>query len=152
METPHSAKLYSMLKPSTRTDSYYIYAVRNWPISITALYKVLGVLEDWWFISLLSPEGFYSLTIGLVARWSLLGLPRSLQWRHNGRDSISNHQPHDCLLNRLFRHRSKKTSKLRVTGLCVGNSPGIDEFPAQMASTRKMFPFDYVIIGVTHLC
>ena len=43
--------------------------------------------------------------------------------RHNGRDSVSNHQPHHCLLNRLFRRRSKKTSKLRVTGLCVGNSP-----------------------------
>ena len=57
-----------------------------------------------------------------------------LRWRHNERDSVSNHQPHDCLLNRLFRRRSKKTSKLRVTGLCVGNSPGTGEFPAQMAS------------------
>ena len=57
-----------------------------------------------------------------------------LRWRHNGRDSGSNHQPHDCLLNRLFRRRSKKTSKLRVTGLCTGNSPGTGEFPAQMAS------------------
>ena len=28
----------------------------------------------------------------------------------------------------------KKTSKLRVTGLCEGNSPGTGEFPAQMAS------------------
>ena len=46
----------------------------------------------------------------------------SLHWRHNGYDSVSNHQPHDCLLNRLFRRRSKKTSKLRVTGLCAGNS------------------------------
>ena len=36
---------------------------------------------------------------------------------------VSNHQPHDCLLNRLFRRRSKKTSELPVTGLCVGNSP-----------------------------
>ena len=34
-------------------------------------------------------------------------------------------------LNRLFRCRSKKTSKLRVTGLCVGNSPMTGEFPAQ---------------------
>ena len=59
--------------------------------------------------------------------------PDPLQWRHNGRDSVSNHQPHDCLLNRLFRRRSKKTSKLRVTGLCAGNSPGTGEFPAQMA-------------------
>ena len=56
-----------------------------------------------------------------------------LPWRHNGRDSISNHQPYDCLLNHLFRRRWKKTSKLRGTGLCVGNSPGTSEFPAQMA-------------------
>ena len=58
----------------------------------------------------------------------------SLQWRHNQRDGVSNHQPHDCLLNRLFRRRSKKTSKLCVTGLCAGNSPVTSEFPTQKAS------------------
>ena len=58
----------------------------------------------------------------------------SLRWRHNDYNGVSNHQPHGCLLNRLFRRRSKKTSKLRVTGLCVGNSPGTGEFPAQRAS------------------
>ena len=58
----------------------------------------------------------------------------SLRWRHNGHDSVPNHQPHDCLLNCLFRRRSKKASKLRVTGLCAGNSPETGEFPAQMAS------------------
>ena len=61
----------------------------------------------------------------------------ALLWRHNGRDSVSNHQPHDCSLNRLFRRRSKKTSKLRVTGLCEGNSPGTGEFPAQRASNAE---------------
>ena len=61
----------------------------------------------------------------------------ALQWHHNGRDSISNHQPHDYLLNRLFRRRSKKTSKLRVTGLCEWNSLGTGEFPGQMASNEK---------------
>ena len=60
-----------------------------------------------------------------------------LQWRHNGLDSVSNHQPHDCLLNGLFRRRSKKTSKLRVTGLCAGNSPVTGEFPAQMATNAE---------------
>ena len=60
-----------------------------------------------------------------------------LQWRHNGRDGVSHHQPHQCLLNRLFGHRSKKTPKLRVTGLFVGNSPGTGEFPAQMASNAE---------------
>ena len=63
--------------------------------------------------------------------------PLTLQWRHNGCDIASNHQPHDCLLNRLFRRRSKKTSKLRVTGLCVRNSPETGEFPAQMASNAE---------------
>ena len=58
----------------------------------------------------------------------------SLQWYHNERDVVSNHQPHDCLLNCLFRRRSKKTSKLHATGLCAGNSPVTGEFPAQMAS------------------
>ena len=61
----------------------------------------------------------------------------SLQWRHNGRDSVSNHQPYDCFLNRLFRRRSKKTPKLRVTGLCARSSPGTGEFPAQMASNTE---------------
>ena len=63
-----------------------------------------------------------------------LNTTEPLRWRHNGHNSVSNHQPHHCLLNRLFRRRSKKISKLRVTGLCVGNSPGTGEFPAQMTS------------------
>ena len=41
------------------------------------------------------------------------------------------------LLNRVFRRRSKKTSKLRVTGLCEGNSPVTGEFPAQRASNAE---------------
>ena len=57
-----------------------------------------------------------------------------LPWRHNERDGISNHQPHDCLLNGLFRSRSKKTPKLRITVLYEGNSPVTREFPAQRAS------------------
>ena len=60
-----------------------------------------------------------------------------LQWRHNGHDSVSNHQPHDCLLKRFFRCRSKKTPKLRVTGLFEGNSPGSGDFPVQMASNAE---------------
>ena len=61
----------------------------------------------------------------------------TLQWRHNGRDSVSNHQVHDCLLNRLFRRRSEKTSKLCVTGLCAGNSSVTGEFSAHMASNAE---------------
>ena len=57
----------------------------------------------------------------------------TLQWHHNERDCVSNHQPHHCSLNCLFRCGSKKTSKLRVTGLCEGNSP----VTAQMASNAE---------------
>ena len=72
-----------------------------------------------------------------LLRSSHLSFTIPLRWRHNGRDSVSNHQPHHCLLNLLFRRRSKKTLKLRVTGFCVGNSPGTGEFPAQMASNAE---------------
>ena len=74
-----------------------------------------------------------------MAGWLLWYCPShfTLRWRHNGRDSVSNHQPHHCLLNRLFRRRSKKTSKRRVTGLCAWNSPGTGEFPAQKASNAE---------------
>ena len=76
------------------------------------------------------------------SKWEIVemirhSISKSLRWRHNGRDGVSNHQPHDCLHNRVFRRRSKETSKLCVTGLCAGNSPGIGEFPAQKASNAK---------------
>ena len=61
----------------------------------------------------------------------------ALQWRDNERDGVLNHQSHDCLLNRLFSRKSKKTSKLRVTGLCEGNSPVTGEFPAHRASNAE---------------
>ena len=53
----------------------------------------------------------------------MLHLCKTSQWRHNERDSVSNHRCLDCLLNHLFRGRSKKTPKLRATGLCDGNAP-----------------------------
>ena len=61
----------------------------------------------------------------------------TLQWHHNERDGISNHQPHDCLLNRSFRRRSKKTPKLRVTGLYVGNTLMTGQFPAQRSNNTE---------------
>ena len=76
---------------------------------------------------------FWQLPVQPVMKIS----PKSSQWRFNERDGVSNHQPHQCLLNRLFRCRSQKTSKLRVTGLCEGNSPVTGEFPSQRASNAE---------------
>ena len=61
----------------------------------------------------------------------------TFQWHHNERDGVSNHQPHECLRNCLFRHKSKKTPKLHVTDLWQGNSPVTGEFPTQRASKAK---------------
>ena len=82
----------------------------------------------------------------------LIRMAHTVQWRHNGCDGVSNHQPHYSLLNRLFRRRSKKTSKLRVTCLCVR---GIHRWPVNSPHiwpvTRTMFPFDDVIMFKAHL-
>ena len=43
---------------------------------------------------------------GEIMEYFLQSTLSSLQWSRNERDGISNHQPHDCLLNSLYRHRS----------------------------------------------
>ena len=72
-----------------------------------------------------SPQKSQVHAILFTSKWTLW-------WRHNDHAGVSNHQPHGCLLNRLFRRKSKKTSKPRVTGLCAGNSPGISRTNGQL--------------------
>ena len=61
----------------------------------------------------------------------------SLQWRHNEHYDVSNHRRLDCLPNRLFMRRLKKTSKLCVTGLFEGNPPVTGGFPSHRASIAE---------------
>ena len=72
----------------------------------------------------------------LTSYWNEVAL-FLLQWCHNECHGISNHWCLDCLLNRLFRHRSKKTSKLHITALCEGNSLVTSEFSARRASNGE---------------
>ena len=96
------------------------------------VYKRMSLWATW--LSATHPQGSHPFAVlpHQIQMWK--PHPWPLRWRHNDHAGVSNHQPHGCLLNRLFRRKSKKTSKLRVTGLCAGNSPGTGEFPAQMAS------------------
>ena len=80
----------------------------------------------------LSSPQFSNLWHVCVGIWKL-----SLQWRYNERHGVSNHRSLDCLLSRLFRRRSKKIAKLRVSGLCEGNLPVTGEFPSQRASDAE---------------
>ena len=59
------------------------------------------------------------------------------QRRHNEHDGVSNHQPQDCLLNRLFGRWTKKTSKLRVTGFVRGELTGHRWIPHTKASNSE---------------
>ena len=56
---------------------------------------------------------------------------------YNVRDSVSNLRRLDCLFNRLFSRRSKKSSELRITCLCDGNPPVTGGFPSQRASNAE---------------
>ena len=46
-----------------------------------------------------SSGGFHCKCLAIV----LMCCFDTLQWRHNERHGVSNHQPHDCLLNRLLK-------------------------------------------------
>ena len=129
------------------TDFIYMYPIFKWVQWLDKYGSGAGI-----FSQELSPVAtpYYNQAIfSNLMRWKtsqVISEIVPLRWRHNDHDSVSNHQPHGCLLNRLFRRRSKKTSKLRVTGLCVGNSPGPVNSPHKGPVTRKMFPFDDVIM------
>ena len=127
----HSDKRYhrTMLKSTNVTVSLkviHVYSVDRLSLKV---YEINGCCLD-------TNIKYPSLSGTASLRWACK-YHDSLRWHHNGRDSVSNHQPHHCLLSRLLGRRSKKTSKLLVTGLCVGNSPGTGEFPAQMASNAE---------------
>ena len=50
------------------------------------------------------------------------------------------------------RRRSKKTSKLRVTDLCEGNSPVTNEFPAQRASNADLMTSSWYLKHRKNTC
>ena len=78
----------------------------------------------WWTIPVIVVCGISTLAASRSKPWPLHGgvLMSATASQIIG---VSNVQ-----LNRVFSRRSKKTSKLRVSGLCEGKSPVTDEFPA----------------------
>ena len=90
-------------------NGYHIWYVRHFRISVTSVFRHIEIT-----------------TIMEV----------SLQWRHNGRDSVFNHQPHDCLLNRYSDADKKNIKAQRHWPLC-GEFTGDRWIPAQMASNAE---------------
>ena len=109
----------------SRTQDIFWKEIHKWEISIDLAF-------NWRKVTVCTNDD-----LSFLPYIHVTGLRSSLHWHHNGRNGFSNHQPHYCLPNCLFRCRSKETSKLRVTGLCAGNSPETGEYPAQMASKAE---------------
>ena len=95
-----------------------------------------------------SLENDICVAVGFMTSSRFLHCLSSLQWRHNGHNGVSNHQPRHCLLNRLSRRRSKKTSKPRHWPFCGGIHRWPVNSPHKWPVTRKMFSFDDVIMFV----
>ena len=91
----------------------------------------------WWLAPSGAPDSKQAQCWRLKGDYQGFRIYSTLQWRHNGCNGVLNHQRLDCLLNRLFRRRSKKTSQLRVTGLCEENPPVTHGFPSQKASNAE---------------
>ena len=72
---------------------------------------------------------------------------KHIMWRHNGRDAVSNHKPHDCLSNRIYSGPDKKKHQSYAS---LASMRGIHRWPVNSLNkwpvTRKMFPFDDVIM------
>ena len=139
-----------MFGPTVRsvTVSYYIFVIcASHSKRITQPDVAIILYIAWYFVKHIWQYGsYFKLKIDIIARphgelwlstvkaWEtsecvLTACP--LQRRHNEHDGLSNHRPHDCLLNHLSRSKSQKTSKLRVTGLFEGDSPVTGEFPTR---------------------
>ena len=112
--------------------NYCIFAVNisKWKLAIVSLMSkcikctgIQGIQGFYWsliHVGHASVQAFFKISyhftnMGEFFSWHRMFYISSLHWRHNDHEGVSNHQPHGCLLNRLFRRRSKKTSRLRVT-------------------------------------
>ena len=123
-----SCRAISLLSGFSNTTSDSLQGSRPW-FKLFLIYLIQYVFANWcnmvsimWLFSTPPPND------PTPPLWS------TLRWRHNKRDGVSNHQPDDWLLNRLFRSRSKKTPKLRVTGPLCGHKGPV---------TRKMFHHEW---------
>ena len=96
--------VFTQTWPEIYSLTFEVYCIRIYSKSINV------VLQSW--TSLWACWPFQSDSSQSLAKlyWNYAKITDTLQWRHIECDGVSNHQPPDCLLNRLFKHRSKKTS------------------------------------------
>ena len=73
----------------------------------------------------------------------------ALQWRHNERDGVSTHQPHDFFIT-VYAQIEENIKTPRHWPFWR-NSPVTGEFPAERSSYADVFPFDDVIMERSYM-
>ena len=149
----HSAPVTSLLR--TTFSLHNVSA--GWPLAVGNFVLWLELSEYWVTSSMTSPcftifrtkdctlSSCYITTNSLQNIYDINHI--ALQWRHNGRDDVSNHQPYDWLLNRLFRRIQKKHESSASLAVVRGIHRWPVNSPLKWPITRKMFPFDDVIMA-----
>ena len=87
---------------------------------------------------------FYSMDAGLFSidiEFGVCGyvfvLSNTLQWRHNGRDCVSNHQPHDCYTQAFIQAHIRENIIVPRHWPLWGIPPVTGGFPSQRASNAE---------------
>ena len=70
----------------------------------------------------------------------------TLQWRHNEHDGVSDHQSRDCFTQPFIQAQIKKHQSSASLGFVRGIHRSPVNSPHKGPVTRKMFPFDDVIM------
>ena len=117
------------------THILWAFGEKNTVLRITE-----SLLQSVYIVSGTSPNNMKTYDIHSMTSLSTGTSNNIIHWQ-----SLPQYCPHvrgtlvdsPCLLNRLFRRRSKETSKLRVIGLCEGNSVVTGEFPTQRTSNAE---------------
>ena len=97
-------------------------------------------------------SGIVNQAHGSKLKWncyrSTASFSEALQWRHNEPAGVSNHQPHDCLLNRHSGADRRKDQSSASLAFVRGIHRWPVNSPHKGPITRKKLPFDDVIMGV----
>ena len=131
---------------SSMTTSLHIWNIGKWSvISLIIMPLMQDIFKAMLLVNILSISETNYLMI--ITETTIMVPCHPWQWRHNGRHGVSNHQPHACLLNRLFKAQIKENIKaLRHWPFVQEIHRGPVNSPHKGPVTRKMSPFDDVII------
>ena len=124
-----SAKWYVLRNYKTLLrNNIHIWIIQKWNLHLqhvsnfyhaickpsrTILLKIPVKLHKTQLSTIWNPVACYFclITTLRLINQRVCGKQPPLQWRHNERGGVSNHQPHDCLLNRLFKAQIKENTK-----------------------------------------